>query len=55
MIVGAIGGYYIDDSVAFAAEFHGTPPTESRRVLVDGVSAACPFVVAHEHGSTGLV
>ena len=55
MLVGAIGGYDIDDSVASAAEFHGTPPSESRWVLVDGVSAACPFVVAHDHGSTGLV
>ena len=55
MVVGSIGGYYIDDAVASAAEFHGTPPSESRRVVVDGVSTAGPFVVTHEHGSTGLV
>ena len=55
MIVGAIGGYYIDDSVASAAECHGTPPSESRGVLADGVCTTCPFVVADEHGSTGLI
>ena len=55
MIVGAICRDDIDDTVASSAECHGTPPSESRGVLADGVCTTCPFVMADEHGATGLI